>query len=242
MAQQPTTSKTKWTPLALRVVASVVVGLLAFALAQVAASRSAGTAQVTMVLEESEISWPYHDAVRQAAVGSLTSSPEADAIARDIAGDSAEIEAELLSGQSHFFFKVQSPDTQASTDAASALVDWAVAQNIVEQQQPFLDELAVLSGARDDLQEDIDRFIQGGGTSSDDTLEAARYLENASLLAQYERQADEIQTELDLIRPQFRAAGPPVEPSGLLTPLLTAAAATLAALAAFFLFEPRKQS
>lgn len=242
MAQQPPIFKTTWTPLALRVAASVVVGVLAFALAQAAASRSSGTAQVTMILEESEVSWPYHDAVRQGALGKLTSSPEADAIARDLAGNEAEIDGELLSGQSHFLFRVQSGDAQASAGAAAALSDWVIAQNLSEQRQPFLDELDALERAQADLQSNIDQFLTNGGTAADETLEAARYLENASLLAQYERQANEIQTELDLVRPQFRAASPPVEPDGLLTPLITGLAAALAALAAFFLFEPRRPS
>jgi hypothetical protein len=223
-------------------VTSILVGLAALVLGLVVQARSGGTAEVTMILDQNEVSWPYHDAVRQAAVGHLENDAEARRIADELAGTDAAIDGVLLSGQSHFSFTVRAANIDDAKAATDALAVWVADVNVADQAVAYNDDLAVLTDKQAQVHVDIDAFLVPGANPEDGTLESGRYLQNISLLAEYERVSAELQTDVDLIRPQIRAIGPARAPASRIAPWVTGFAAVVAALAVFNLLDgPRPE-
>lgn len=232
---------------------SLVVGVAAFSISQATVLADSEVAEVVMVLDQNEVAWPYHDSVRQEAVGALESSGEAGAILIEQAGSSATVAGDLLSGQSHFSFRVTSADRASSIAAADALADWLSDRSLTQVRTPFEDELAILAAKQADLEESIDSQLDqllsdsnGSATDgiiddageADRVLASARYQELASELAAYERLSDELGVQLDLLRPQLLPAAPASGVASPLNSVATGIAGVAAAAGALALLGP----
>ncbi len=192
-----------------------------------------------MILDQDRIEWPYHDSVRQEAIGRLESSDASAALLVELAGPDATVEGEMLSGQSHFSFTVDSSDVDRSVAAADSLAVWLSEVGQAERVSPLNDSLDALVLQEATLQASLDAEVERIGDepsakwSPDKVLAAARYEQIARQLAETERERSRLDATIVSLRPQIKAAGPaqPVgSPLSPITAALGGAAATLGAL------------
>ncbi len=230
-----------------RVLGVIVFGFVVFAVAQMVAARAGNRAEVVMILDQDRVEWPYHDSIRQDAIGRLESSEASAALLADLAGDRATIEADLLSGQSHFSFTVDSADVDRSIEAADALAAWLAEVSMTDRSEGLAEEVEALIDREVALQDDLEdqTELAGQGPSADwspdQVLAAARFDQLARQLAETERERRSAQATLESLRPQLRPAGP-AQPLGRpLSPLTTGLAGAAAALGALAFLRPDDQ-
>ncbi len=216
---------------------AAVVAILVFLVLFAAQSSTVNSASVIVALDEDQVSWPYHDAVRQIATGAIASSPDAlDAANAAVASGTVDkLDAEMSDGQSFFKVTATGSDAEVAALGIDAAVDWAIEQNLAERQSPLEAERESLSQQIVELTAAYDEAV-----GADDQLSSARADETASLIAQSESRAVEIDEELSLILPQFKQVQPAAPDNNPLRPVFSAIAAFFAALAAFTLLEPSK--
>ncbi len=216
---------------------AAVVAILVFLVLFAAQSRTVNSASVIVALDENQVSWPYHDAVRQIATGAIASSPDALAAANAAvaSGTVDKLGAAMSDGQSYFEVTATGSDADVAASGIDAAVDWAIEQNLAERQAPLEAEMESLSQRIVVLTAAYDEAV-----STDDQLASARVGETASLIAEFERRIVVIDEELSLILPQFSQVQPAAPDNNPLRPVFSAIAAFFAAIAAFTLLEPSK--
>ncbi|MEZ5341276.1 MAG: hypothetical protein R2706_07475 [Acidimicrobiales bacterium] len=233
---KPTSSLGRFAPIG-RVVAAGLAAIVVFVFLLAMQSQTRDSASVIVALDEDQVEWPYHDAVRQTATGAIRTSPEALAAASAAAapGTINDIETSMRDGQSYFDVTVEASDNAAAARAVDALVAWASDANMAERTTPFDDEatrlnaeIATLQAAYDDLQ------------GQDGSLPSARAVETASLIAQFERRLVEVEMDRATLLPQFRPVEPAMPDTNSLRPILSALGAFVAALAVLTLLESPK--
>lgn len=231
-------------------VSAAVFGAIVFAVAQIVSTRVGNRAEVVMILDQDRIIWPYHDSVRQEAIGQLENSDAATALLVELAGSDATVEGEMLSGQSHFSFTVDSSDVNRSVAAADALATWLSEASQAERVDQLTDSLEALVGRERALQDSLDVQLEqideasSADWSPDEVLAAARYEQVARQLAETERERAQMQATIDSLRPQIKPAGPAQPLGSPLSPVTTALAGAVAALGALAFLrsdpEPRQ--
>ncbi len=216
---------------------AAIIAVVVFVVLFAAQARTVNSASVIVALDDDQVDWPYHDAVRQIATGAIATSPDALAAASAAAspGTIDELGAAMDDGQSYFKVTATGSDAAAASAGIDGAVEWAIQQNLVELQTPLEEERDSLSAQLVQLTADYE-----AAKASDDELAKARVVEVSAQIAQFERRVVEVEEELSLIVPQFAPVQPASPDNNPLRPVFSALGAFLAALAAFTLLEPSK--
>ncbi len=183
------------------------------------------SAEVVLILDQDEISWPYHDAVRQDAIGLVRSDPRATEAATEAAGEPVTLETEALSGQSHVLLRASASTTTAAEIGADAAADWLGEENVAARRDRLDDEISVLT---DHLAEIDARAAETSDSQADELLRRSGQLAS---------EIDDLTAERDLLVPQIRRAGDAEPADSAVRPWIALIAALAASAVTFAVIE-----